>query len=403
MPQKKNPDVFELVRGRSGQGIGALVQLFTIIKGLPGGYNRDLQEDRAPLLGHGRERPLGARCAPGGHPSPPLRRRPLPGGAGPRLHPGDRRGRGAGPRRGAVPVRLPPGGHAGPQGPGGRARPPAGPGARARPGPGARRRRSPRWATFGRRWRGSAARAPPPRPRWSGRSPRSAVPRAEARTAAAPSRGWRSSSPPSPGGPDEALPPDAGPRARGGRGGCSPGRRSSSGGGARATSRTRSPGKTVVLLMEKASTRTRLSFAAAAFQLGGHAIELTAGTSQIARGEPLSDTARVVSSYCRRGGDADHRRRAARGVRPLELGAGHQRAHRRRTPGAGADRPVHRRGVPRRGRRSAHRLRRRRVGEHGALVPRGGAAVRLHAAARRSLPSSALRPPRPRPPGGTWC
>lgn len=56
-------------------------------------------------------------------------------------------------------------------------------------------------------------------------------------------------------------------------------------------------GKTVVLLMEKASTRTRLSFAAAAFQLGGHAIELSAGASQLARGEPLSDTARVVSSY----------------------------------------------------------------------------------------------------------
>jgi len=56
-------------------------------------------------------------------------------------------------------------------------------------------------------------------------------------------------------------------------------------------------GRTVVLLMEKASTRTRLSFAAAAFQLGGHAIELSAGTSQLARGEPLSDTARGVSSY----------------------------------------------------------------------------------------------------------
>ena len=50
MPQKKNPDLFELVRGRSGQGVGALVQLFTILKGLPAGYNRDLQEDRAPLL-----------------------------------------------------------------------------------------------------------------------------------------------------------------------------------------------------------------------------------------------------------------------------------------------------------------------------------------------------------------
>ena len=50
MPQKKNPDVFELVRGRSGQGVGALVQLFTTLKGLPGGYNRDLQEDRGPLM-----------------------------------------------------------------------------------------------------------------------------------------------------------------------------------------------------------------------------------------------------------------------------------------------------------------------------------------------------------------
>jgi len=56
-------------------------------------------------------------------------------------------------------------------------------------------------------------------------------------------------------------------------------------------------GKTLVMLMEKASTRTRLSFAAAAFQLGGSAVELAAGTSQLARGEPLSDTARVVSGY----------------------------------------------------------------------------------------------------------
>jgi ornithine carbamoyltransferase len=56
-------------------------------------------------------------------------------------------------------------------------------------------------------------------------------------------------------------------------------------------------GRTLVLLMEKASTRTRLSFAAAIGQLGGHSVELAAGTSQLARGEPLSDTARVVSGY----------------------------------------------------------------------------------------------------------
>jgi len=50
MPQKKNPDVFELIRGKSGRAIGNLMGLLTTVKGLPGGYNRDLQEDRAGLL-----------------------------------------------------------------------------------------------------------------------------------------------------------------------------------------------------------------------------------------------------------------------------------------------------------------------------------------------------------------
>ncbi len=50
MPQKKNPDVFELVRGKSGQAIGNLTALLVTLKGLPSGYNRDQQEDRAPIL-----------------------------------------------------------------------------------------------------------------------------------------------------------------------------------------------------------------------------------------------------------------------------------------------------------------------------------------------------------------
>ncbi|HWV36930.1 MAG TPA: argininosuccinate lyase [Vulgatibacter sp.] len=50
MPQKKNPDVFELVRGKGGRAVGNLVGLLVTLKGLPGGYNRDLQEDRGPLL-----------------------------------------------------------------------------------------------------------------------------------------------------------------------------------------------------------------------------------------------------------------------------------------------------------------------------------------------------------------
>ncbi|HET6410950.1 MAG TPA: argininosuccinate lyase [Anaeromyxobacter sp.] len=51
MPQKKNADVGELARGRAGRAIGDLVALLTVLKGLPLSYNRDLQEDKRPLLG----------------------------------------------------------------------------------------------------------------------------------------------------------------------------------------------------------------------------------------------------------------------------------------------------------------------------------------------------------------
>ena len=50
MPQKKNPDVLELVRGRSSRLISALNSLFVLLKGLPHSYNRDLQEDKKPLF-----------------------------------------------------------------------------------------------------------------------------------------------------------------------------------------------------------------------------------------------------------------------------------------------------------------------------------------------------------------
>ncbi|PYR32647.1 MAG: argininosuccinate lyase [Acidobacteria bacterium] len=46
MPQKKNPDPLELVRGKSGRAIGHLIALLTTMKGLPSGYNKDLQEDK---------------------------------------------------------------------------------------------------------------------------------------------------------------------------------------------------------------------------------------------------------------------------------------------------------------------------------------------------------------------
>jgi len=50
MPQKKNPDVAELIRGKTGRVYGNLVALLTLLKGLPMSYNRDLQEDKEPLF-----------------------------------------------------------------------------------------------------------------------------------------------------------------------------------------------------------------------------------------------------------------------------------------------------------------------------------------------------------------
>ncbi len=50
MPQKKNPDMAELVRGKTGRVYGDLVALLTTMKGLPLSYNRDLQEDKAPMF-----------------------------------------------------------------------------------------------------------------------------------------------------------------------------------------------------------------------------------------------------------------------------------------------------------------------------------------------------------------
>jgi len=50
MPQKKNPDMPELVRGKTGRVVGSLVNLMVMLKGLPLAYNRDLQEDKAPVF-----------------------------------------------------------------------------------------------------------------------------------------------------------------------------------------------------------------------------------------------------------------------------------------------------------------------------------------------------------------
>ena len=58
------------------------------------------------------------------------------------------------------------------------------------------------------------------------------------------------------------------------------------------------PGRVLGMVFEKASTRTRASFEIAMYELGGHALYLGMQGSQLERGEPLRDTARVLSGYC---------------------------------------------------------------------------------------------------------
>jgi len=57
-------------------------------------------------------------------------------------------------------------------------------------------------------------------------------------------------------------------------------------------------GQTLGMIFEKSSTRTRVSFEVGMFQLGGHALFLHSGTTQMGRGEPIKDTARVMARYC---------------------------------------------------------------------------------------------------------
>jgi ornithine carbamoyltransferase len=57
-------------------------------------------------------------------------------------------------------------------------------------------------------------------------------------------------------------------------------------------------GRSVAIVLEKASTRTRVSFEVGAFQLGAHPVVIGTQGSQLGRGEPIADTARVLSRYC---------------------------------------------------------------------------------------------------------
>ena len=74
LPQKKNPDIAELARGKAGRLIGDLTGLLATLKGLPLAYNRDLQEDKAPVFAARRDLRLVLLCS-SGLADGPLRRR----------------------------------------------------------------------------------------------------------------------------------------------------------------------------------------------------------------------------------------------------------------------------------------------------------------------------------------
>ena len=106
-------------------------------------------------------------------------------------------------------------------------------------------------------------------------------------------------------------------------------------------------GRAVAIVLEKASTRTRVSFEVGCAQLGMHPVVLGVQGSQLGRGEPIRDTARVLAGYC----DAIVFRTSTT-ARLLEMATatrpGRQCALRRRAPGAGALRRAHGRGGARR-------------------------------------------------------
>ena len=85
MPQKKNPDCWELIRGKTGRVYAALFGLLTALKGLPSSYNRDLQEDKEPLFAAHHETLAMLRIAGGAVAATTVREDRMRAAAGPDL------------------------------------------------------------------------------------------------------------------------------------------------------------------------------------------------------------------------------------------------------------------------------------------------------------------------------
>ena len=106
MPQKKNPDVAELARGKAGRLVGNLAGLLATLKGLPLAYNRDLQEDKEPIFDSVDSLSVSAAGVHRHDVDDPVRHRADGGAGSTGLLARDRPGRVAGSRRCAVPRRT---------------------------------------------------------------------------------------------------------------------------------------------------------------------------------------------------------------------------------------------------------------------------------------------------------
>ncbi len=188
--------------------------------------------------------------------------------------------------------------------------------------------------------------------------------------------------------------------------GCSSARASSRSASRATRSTSRWRDRTLAMIFEKASTRTRVWFEAGMYQMGGSVIHLTTGDSQLGRAEPIEDTARVIWRMVDIVMIRTYEQAKIDALRRALARAGHQRPDQRVPPLPDPGRHLHLPRAPRPDRRPHGGVGRRRQ-QHGLHLAAGRRSARLHGArvdaarlcdrsatrARRSAPRLPLHDP----------